>query len=163
MIKPYQVFIGCPFRTAVRKNYDKLKADLEASAQEMVHLSERARSREPAITEEELDQALARANLALAESHLEQAKTAWTEKKTNATALQLNAASVFLEQATVHGTLEDDLDDAVDRAVERTEALARKLAGKAGYSADEVNTHFDDLSQVIWTMERHLESSTLSQ
>jgi len=29
MAKIHQVFVGCPFLTAVRKNYDKLKADLE--------------------------------------------------------------------------------------------------------------------------------------
>jgi hypothetical protein len=29
MAKPYQVFIGCPFRKAIRKNYDRLKAELE--------------------------------------------------------------------------------------------------------------------------------------
>lgn len=29
MAKQHQVFIGCPFLTAIRKNYDKLKADLE--------------------------------------------------------------------------------------------------------------------------------------
>ena len=23
--KPYQVFVGCPFRTPIRKNYDLLK------------------------------------------------------------------------------------------------------------------------------------------
>lgn len=31
MAKPYQVFIGCPFRKAIRKNYDKLKEELERS------------------------------------------------------------------------------------------------------------------------------------
>ncbi len=30
MDKAYQVFIGCPFRKAIRKNYDRLKAELEA-------------------------------------------------------------------------------------------------------------------------------------
>ncbi len=29
MAKPYQVFIGCPFRKQIRKNYDKLKEELE--------------------------------------------------------------------------------------------------------------------------------------
>ena len=29
MSKVYQVFIGCPFRAPIRKNYDKLKAELE--------------------------------------------------------------------------------------------------------------------------------------
>ncbi len=29
MTKAYQVFVGCPFLKAIRKNYDKLKADLE--------------------------------------------------------------------------------------------------------------------------------------
>lgn len=29
MAKPHQVFVGCPFIKAIRKNYDKLKADLE--------------------------------------------------------------------------------------------------------------------------------------
>jgi hypothetical protein len=29
MAKPHQVFIGCPFRKAIRKNYDKLKFELE--------------------------------------------------------------------------------------------------------------------------------------
>jgi len=29
MAKHYQLFIGCPFLTAIRKNYDKLKAELE--------------------------------------------------------------------------------------------------------------------------------------
>jgi hypothetical protein len=29
MAKSYQVFIGCPFRKAIRKNYDRLKAELE--------------------------------------------------------------------------------------------------------------------------------------
>ena len=29
MAKNYQVFIGCPFLTAIRKNYDKLKTELE--------------------------------------------------------------------------------------------------------------------------------------
>ena len=29
MAKIHQVFVGCPFLTAIRKNYDKLKADLE--------------------------------------------------------------------------------------------------------------------------------------
>jgi hypothetical protein len=29
MAKSYQVFVGCPFLPAIRKNYDKLKADLE--------------------------------------------------------------------------------------------------------------------------------------
>ncbi len=29
MAKSHQVFIGCPFLTAIRKNYDKLKTDLE--------------------------------------------------------------------------------------------------------------------------------------
>jgi hypothetical protein len=27
--KPYQVFVGCPFRTPIRKNYDQLKVDIE--------------------------------------------------------------------------------------------------------------------------------------
>ena len=30
MAKHYQVFVGCPFLNAIRRNYDKLKADLEA-------------------------------------------------------------------------------------------------------------------------------------
>ncbi len=30
MAKSHQVFVGCPFLSAIRKNYDKLKADLEA-------------------------------------------------------------------------------------------------------------------------------------
>jgi hypothetical protein len=30
--KLYQVFIGCPFRAAIRKNYDRLKQDLEAES-----------------------------------------------------------------------------------------------------------------------------------
>lgn len=30
MAKIYQVFIGCPFLTAIRRNYDQLKLDLEA-------------------------------------------------------------------------------------------------------------------------------------
>src|SRR5713226_5574221 len=29
MAKHYQVFIGCPFLSAIRRTYDKLKADLE--------------------------------------------------------------------------------------------------------------------------------------
>jgi hypothetical protein len=29
MVKHYQIFIGCPFLTAIRKNYDKLKTELE--------------------------------------------------------------------------------------------------------------------------------------
>ena len=29
MTKSYQVFVGCPFLRAIRKNYDRLKADLE--------------------------------------------------------------------------------------------------------------------------------------
>jgi len=29
MQKPHQVFVGCPFAKAIRKNYDKLKRDLE--------------------------------------------------------------------------------------------------------------------------------------
>jgi NADPH:quinone reductase-like Zn-dependent oxidoreductase len=29
MAKSYQVFVGCPFLTAIRKNYDKLKSELE--------------------------------------------------------------------------------------------------------------------------------------
>ena len=29
MAKAYQVFVGCPFLTAIRKNYDKLKSELE--------------------------------------------------------------------------------------------------------------------------------------
>jgi len=29
MAKQHQIFIGCPFLTAIRKNYDKLKTDLE--------------------------------------------------------------------------------------------------------------------------------------
>lgn len=27
--KPHQVFVGCPFRTPIRKNYDQLKVDIE--------------------------------------------------------------------------------------------------------------------------------------
>jgi hypothetical protein len=30
MSKSYQLFIGCPFRKAIRKNYDRLKEELEA-------------------------------------------------------------------------------------------------------------------------------------
>lgn len=30
MAKSHQVFVGCPFLNAIRKNYDKLKAELEA-------------------------------------------------------------------------------------------------------------------------------------
>lgn len=30
MAKVHQVFVGCPFLTAIRKNYDQLKVDLEA-------------------------------------------------------------------------------------------------------------------------------------
>src|SRR6266540_3862394 len=30
MAKSYQVFVGCPFLTAIRRNYDKLKSDLES-------------------------------------------------------------------------------------------------------------------------------------
>jgi hypothetical protein len=30
MAKAYQIFVGCPFHKAVRKNYDRLKAELEA-------------------------------------------------------------------------------------------------------------------------------------
>jgi hypothetical protein len=29
MAKSYQIFVGCPFLRAIRKNYDKLKSDLE--------------------------------------------------------------------------------------------------------------------------------------
>jgi hypothetical protein len=29
MAKSYQVFVGCPFLTAIRRNYDKLKSELE--------------------------------------------------------------------------------------------------------------------------------------
>src|SRR5688572_29523217 len=29
MAKSYQVFVGCPFLLAIRKNYDKLKSDVE--------------------------------------------------------------------------------------------------------------------------------------
>ena len=29
MAKSYQIFVGCPFLLAIRKNYDKLKSDLE--------------------------------------------------------------------------------------------------------------------------------------
>ncbi len=29
MAKNYQIFIGCPFLTAIRKNYDKLKSEIE--------------------------------------------------------------------------------------------------------------------------------------
>ena len=30
MTKPQQIFIGCPYKPAIRKNYDKLKVELEA-------------------------------------------------------------------------------------------------------------------------------------
>src|SRR6266540_743382 len=29
MAKPQQIFIGCPFRSPIRRNYDKLKRELE--------------------------------------------------------------------------------------------------------------------------------------